>query len=611
MINDKIQGTINHKNIDFALVEFEDGGSLKVKSKSLNKALHGDLVEIGIEGKEYFVSKIIQRSIQHKIKGQLKINKNLTFFVPQESNYYTDFFIPTKFYLQGMDDKDYVTVEFLSWGDKDKNPTAKILSIDGNKFTPRIATKFLINEMNLRTDFPNSVIAQVERIEITDDMLIGRKDFRQHLTFTIDPATAKDHDDAISIEKTDKGYRVGIHIADVSAFVTPGTALDIEAFERGCSVYLVDEHIPMLPEKLSSDLCSLIPNVDRLSFSVIYDISNEYKIEGYWVGKTIINSNENISYEEAQAILDDNEHKYHETLSILNDIAEYFTNTRESIDLEAPELEFTLDEQAFPIKIGLKKRLATHKLIEAFMLMANQTVAEILSNYGPGIYRAHPKPSKLQILEMYDSLKKMGLTLNLSEEDIKKSLDELKSNTPEELTSTVRDTILRSLPKAYYTSDVEVGHFGLGFKYYTHFTSPIRRYPDIIAHRLLNCVIEKKQSLITDLESKAVLLSKREKVAQQTERESSSQKMTLFMETINYPISAKIVSIKDWGVFVKTELLSEGLIPIHSLKGKYKDGVMKCPNFTLKVNDYLVVKKERCDLKNRRVYFELLQKKIY
>ncbi|MEN8248308.1 MAG: ribonuclease R, partial [Bacteroidota bacterium] len=470
---------------------------------------------------------------------------------------------------------DKVIIKVTEWPTHDKNPVAEVMMILGKAGDHEAEIHSIMAEFDLPFRFPESVNLEAEQLKETIEKaeVKRRRDVRGVTTFTIDPADAKDFDDALSVQWLKNGnIEVGVHIADVTHYVQPKTELEKEAVERATSVYLVDRTIPMLPERISNELCSLRPNEDKLTFSVIFELNNQAKILNKWFGRTIIHSNRRYAYEEAQEVIENNKGEYEKELSTLNRLAKILKKRRfesGAINFETTEVKFELAEDGTPLGIKPRIRKDAHKLIEEFMLLANRSVAEYVyqRNDGKGkntfVYRTHdyPDPEKVETFSLY--AKRFGHELHRDDERIAKSINQLIEEiegAPEE--NVLQRLAIRSMAKAKYTTKASF-HFGLAFQHYTHFTSPIRRYPDMMVHRLLHHYLQSASPVKPDIyEDHCRHSSDMEKVAASAERASIKYKQVEFMRNAEDKDYEGVVSgVTEWGVFVEIiETKCEGMV---------------------------------------------------
>jgi ribonuclease R len=471
--------------------EFEE--DIYVAPRKLRNALHGDIVKVYVYAKnkgrkkDGEVVEILQRA-KMDFTGIVNLSDRFAFFIPDDRKMLHDIFIPIDS-LKGAKDKDKAIARIVDWPEDAKNPIGQITHVLGKQGENNAEMNAILADYGFPLAFPDEVERQAESIEeiIPAEEIAKRRDFRNVLTFTIDPIDAKDFDDAISFRKLDNGnVEIGVHIADVSHYVKQGTALDKEAFERGTSVYLVDRVIPMLPERLSNGLCSLRPNEDKLCFSAVFELDNEANVVEQWFGRTIIHSDTRFSYEDAQEILENKSGKHSEELLKLNELA-YILRERKfkhgAISFESVEIKFRLDEQGKPLGVYAKERKDAHKLIEDFMLLANKKVAEFIAKKGKGkqkltfVYRSHDSPKEDALLNFSQFALKFGYKIDTSSgRETAKSLNFLMADVEGKKEQNVLTQLaIRSMAKAVYTTKKH-SHYGLAFDYYTHFTSPIRRY---------------------------------------------------------------------------------------------------------------------------------------
>lgn len=592
-----VEGTVDFVNPRFAfIVSPEVEKDIRVRAEDMHNALDGDLVRIVVYGKskdgrvEGEVVEILERK-REEFVGKIEISSRYAFVVPDSKKTHFDVFVPLD-KIQGAQHDDKVIVRVTKWSKKkDENPEGEVLAVLGASGDNETEIHAIMAEYGLPFSFPEALEADAQKLRpgITKKEIEKRRDMRDVTTFTIDPEDAKDFDDALSFQVLENGnYEIGIHIADVSHYLKPGSALDEEAFERATSVYLVDRTIPMLPEKLSNDLCSLRPNEDKLTFSAVFEMNKNAHVVQQWFGRTVINSDRRFSYEEAQERIEKLEGDYAKEIVQLNELALKLRASRfmaGAINFETVEVKFQLDEKGKPLAVVPKVRKDAHKLIEEFMLLANKRVAEFVfslkknkkkkggeDNSKTFVYRTHdyPDPEKLDAFSVF--AKKFGHSLKINENAIAQSMNRLIEEIEGKPEQNVLEALaIRTMAKAKYTTEPK-GHFGLAFDHYTHFTSPIRRYPDVMVHRLLQHYLDNGKSADKEeYEDKCLHSSEMEKRAADAERASIKFKQVEFMQgMLNEEFDGLVTGVTEWGVFV--EIIStkcEGMVRMSDMTDDY------------------------------------------
>lgn len=575
---------ITRSGMGFVTVEGLDA-DIMIRPADFNTALHGDTVQVAVKeiksgGRRMQgeIKKVIQRKRTEFI-GHLQMNKGFAFFVAEMDKPIPDIFIPLE-NINGANDNDRVVVRLLQWESDGKRPMGEVVTVLDPENSNDAAMKEILLDAGFPLEFPEEALEVAARIPdvIPGDEIRRRKDVRDIFTITIDPVDAKDFDDAISFRKLKNGYfEIGIHIADVSHYVEPDNALDKEAYHRSTSVYLPDRVNPMLPEHISNVLCSLRPKEDKLTFSAIFQVNAKAEVKQYWLGKTVIHSDHRFTYEEVQAIIEEKAGLYAEEILILNDIAQKFRKKRfdnGAINFSSQEVRFKLNEKGDPIGITIKESFEAHQLIEEYMLLANRSVAENIAKIKinnkplPFPYRTHDDPDEEKLVPFAAFAKKFGHKFDTSSpETIAASFNQLLKDVygrPEQ--HVLEQLGIRTMAKAKYTTE-NVGHYGLGFEHYCHFTSPIRRYPDIQVHRILFDVLNDKVNPDKKLEEKCKHTSERERAAMEAERAANKYKQVQYMKNfLGEEFEGVISGVASFGFWVETvEHKCEGLVSINSL----------------------------------------------
>ena len=625
-----------------------------IPSRNLNKALNKDTVKIYLYNRrnskkqEGDVVEVIKR-FKTEFVGVLQLNRNFGFVVPDDSKMYADIFIPEK-KLKGAEDGVKVLVEITDWPDNSKNPFGEIKEILGMPGDHDTEIHSILLEYGLPYKFPENVEAEADKIplEITEAEIAKRRDMRKDTTFTIDPKDAKDFDDALSFEILENGnYEIGIHIADVSHYVQENTILEDEAYDRATSVYLVDRVVPMLPEVLSNGVCSLRPNEEKLTFSAVFEMNDKGHILNEWFGRTITYSDKRFAYEEAQEIIETKANAVSSEISItgesytvqpeivsailkMDELAKKLRKKRlqqGAITFDRVEVKFNLDKEYEPIGVFFKESKDANKLIEEFMLLANRKVAEFIGrskgvpSKNTFIYRVHDEPNldKLEALQVLIS--KFGYKNKIDTKDKKTtstSLNKLLEDVHGKGEANLIETLaIRSMSKAEYTTQ-NIGHYGLAFDYYSHFTSPIRRYPDVMTHRLLQHYLEGGKSPKAEAyEVKCKHASEMEYLASKAERDSIKYMQVKYMEKHkDQEFEGVISGVTEWGIYVEIlENKCEGMCRIREIKDDYY--IFDEKNYALvgqstknmyQLGDHVLIKVKKTDLERKHLDFTLLNK---
>ena len=618
----------------FIITEDEFEPDIYVAPRKLRNALHGDTVKVyvyakqkGGRKKEGEVIEIVARA-KMDFTGIVKLSDRFAFFVPDDRKMQHDIFIPLTD-LNGAKDNEKAIAHISEWPEGAKNPIGKIIHVLGKQGDNNAEMNAILADFGFPLAFPKEVEAAAEAIPETIPAaeIAKRRDFRKVLTFTIDPFDAKDFDDAISFQKLPNGNNeIGVHIADVSHYVLPDSALDIEAYDRGTSVYLVDRVIPMLPERLSNGLCSLRPNEDKLCFSAVFELDEKANIHSEWFGRTVIHSDKRFAYEEAQEIIEGKQSDFSEEILKLNELA-YILRERKfkagAISFESAEVKFKLDEQGKPIGVYVKERKDAHKLIEDFMLLANRKVAEFVAKKGQGkhkytfVYRAHDSPKEEALLNFAQFASKFGYKINTqSDKTIAFSLNALLVDVEGKSEQNVLTQLaIRSMAKAIYTTK-QSSHYGLAFEYYTHFTSPIRRYPDVMVHRLLAHYLDEGSSANAEhYEKLCVHSSQMEKRAADAERASVKYKQAEYLQdNVGKEFEGIISGVTEWGMYVElVENKCEGMVRLRDISDDFY--VLDEKNYCIigqrkkrkyQLGDKVAIKVKKVDLSKRQIDFSLV-----
>jgi ribonuclease R len=584
---------ITRSGMGFVTIEGMDVDII-IRPADFNTALHGDTVRVAVKemkssGRRMqgVVKEVTQRK-RIEFIGHLQMNKarpdgsvgrGFAFFVAEMDKPMPDIFIPLHS-INGAKNDDRVVVRLTKWEMDGKRPEGEVVTVLDAENSNDAAMKEILLEAGFPLQFPDEVMEEAARIPdvISLEEIKTRKDFRDVFTITIDPVDAKDFDDAISFRKLKNGnYEIGVHIADVSHYVEPDTTLDKEAYLRATSVYLPDRVNPMLPEHISNVLCSLRPKEDKLTFSAIFQITPKGDVKQYWLGKTAIHSDHRFTYEDVQTIIEEKAGLYAEEVLILNELAQVFRKKRfnkGAINFSSQEVRFKLDEKGNPIGIMIKESKEAHQLIEEFMLLANRTVAENVSKIKvnnkpvPFPYRIHDEPDEAKLVPFAAFAKKYGHKFDTSSpEAIASSFNQLLNDVSGKPEQHVLEQLgIRTMAKAKYTTE-NIGHYGLGFINYCHFTSPIRRYPDVQVHRILFDILNNKINPDKKLEEKCKHTSERERAAMEAERASNKYKQVQYMKNyLGEDFEGIISGVASFGFWVETvEHKCEGLISVNSL----------------------------------------------
>ncbi|APY10964.1 ribonuclease R [Seonamhaeicola sp. S2-3] len=620
-----------------------------IASNNINKALNGDEVEFYVykrrkRGKlEGEITQIIKRAKSEYV-GVIQLHDKYAFVIPDSNKMYKDIFIPINKTFKA-EDGDKVLVKLEDWPEKADSPYGKVIKVLGKPGDHNTEIHAILSEYGLPFEFPYEVEDFANKIDtsITKDEIAKRRDMRQDLTFTIDPKDAKDFDDALSFKVLENGlYEIGIHIADVSHYVKEGTVLDDEAYNRATSVYLVDRVVPMLPEVLSNNACSLRPHEEKYTFSAVFKINDKAEVKHQWFGRTVTYSDARFAYEEAQAIIESktNEipsdvsltgkaYKTNENLSNailkLNELAKIMRNKRMkngAISFDKVEVKFNLDEDNNPEGVYFKTSKDANKLIEEFMLLANKKVAEFIGKQNPKktfIYRVHDEPDDSKLAALQNIVGRFGYKLNFKDrKSTTASLNNLLTEVVGKKEQNLVDTLtIRSMSKAEYTTH-NIGHYGLAFDYYSHFTSPIRRYPDVMAHRLLQHYLDGGKSVSEEVyEEKCQHSSNMEYLATKAERDSIKYMQIRFMEDHkNQEFVGVISGVTDWGIYV--EIISnkcEGMVSLRDITDDHYVFdesqfaiVGRNTKNTYQLGDEVVVKVKNTDLVKKHLDFNLIGK---
>ncbi|HTM99586.1 MAG TPA: ribonuclease R [Pedobacter sp.] len=613
--------------------EFEK--DIFVAPRKLRNALHGDKVKVYVfanktsgRKKEGEVVEIINRAKTDFI-GVAKISERFAFIIPDDRKMLHDIFVPLND-LHGAKNGQKVQVSITDWPEGAKNPIGKIIHVLGTQGENNTEMNAILAQYGFPLSFPAEVEQEANEIPetVSEEEVKGRKDFRDTITLTIDPADAKDFDDAISFKKLPNGnYEIGVHIADVSHYVKPNTKLDKEAYERATSVYLVDRVIPMLPERLSNGVCSLRPHEDKLCFAAVFELDEQANVLSQWFGRTVIHSNRRFSYEEAQEVIETKQGDFAEEILKLNELAHILRDKKfkeGAISFESTEVKFKLDEHGKPTGVYVKERKDAHKLIEDYMLLANRKVAEFIAKKGKGkqkytfVYRSHDTPNLENLNNFATFASRFGYKINMkTDKEIAKSLNFLMEDVEGKKEQNILTQLaIRSMAKAIYTTK-KTGHYGLAFDYYTHFTSPIRRYPDVMVHRLLARYLDGgKSANEEEYETASSHSSAMEKRAADAERASIKYKQAEYLEdNVGNTFTGIISGVTEWGMYVEIiENKCEGMIRLRDITDDFY--VLDEKNYCIvgqrkhkkyQLGDEVQVRVKKVDLSKRQIDFSLIQ----
>jgi ribonuclease R len=627
-----ITGKVDMKRTGKAyIISDESVEDIYIASNNTYHALNGDLVKVMIFPKrkdrklEGRIVEIVKRD-KTTFVGIIEVSKNYAFVIPDNTSVTADIYVPIE-NLNGARNGDKVIVEMTDWPEHSKNPFGKVTDVLGKPGDHDVEMQSILADFGFPVRFPSKVESEAEQISpgITPKEIKNRRDFRNIFTCTIDPQDAKDYDDALSLKKLENGnWEVGVHIADVSFYVKPNSLIDKEAFERGTSVYLVDRVIPMLPEKLSNDICSLKPHTEKLCYGAVFEMSEDARVVNEWFGKTVINSDFRYNYDEVQQIIEGKPDQFSKEILTLHNLASKLRDERfrkGAIAFSSQEVKFELDENGKPISAYIKEQKDSNRLIEDFMLLANRKVAERIGNVkGKNdpktfVYRIHDVPNQEKLETFAEFVSKLGYKINVgTKKSISTSLNQLfKDIRGKGEENMIENIAVRTMSKAEY-SVKNIGHYGLAFNYYTHFTSPIRRYPDLMVHRLFDAYLHGSPAANpVEYEEKCKHSSEMERKALEAERSSVKYKQAEFLlDKVGQTFSGLISGVSKWGIYVELDgNKCEGMVSLRYMDDDFY--YLDEDNYRVighqfgreyKLGDPVTIKVQKIDLARKQMDFE-------